>query len=643
MNVPEFWNGPFQHVCFNTSEKPIFTGKMPAPFRAFFIEKNFLLCYTNGTSWYFLGGVIMAYFLRQEKKKKGLYLQMYDSYWDKEMKQSRTKNVMAFGYAEELISDKMPDPVAYYKEFVRQKNKERAAVLAEETRPRAFASPVEYNLGHFLLHTLLEELAVRGTIEILASQMRFQFNVYDMLAQLIFARVIYPCSKSKTVSCVFPHLYGSSHISEDQVYDGLSFLGASYKKYIELFNHCYEQFYKREFGRVFFDCTNYYFEIDLPCGDKQKGPSKENRHDPIIGQALLLDADLVPLAMQMYPGNESEKPYIRKTIEEMKSRYQISGKTVQVADKGLNCARNIYAAVKEAGDGYIFSKSIHGRNLSEKEKKWILLENNTNIWNDYTDKDGTLLYRLKSCVDTFSYQFKETNPETGKEIVTTFSVPEKRIVSYNPALAKKQKAEILKMADKASSYTTHKKITREELGDSAKYVRITSRDKNGKRIKPVIEVDQEKLDEDLKYAGYNLMVTSELDMEPLQVYQTYHNLWKIEESFRITKSYLDARPVYVQKKETIYGHFLICYLSLFLLRVLEIKVFKNKINSYDLIHFMRDFRVVRSEEGSYINISRNQAVNEKIKELTGLTNLDALYLSEKEVGNLFKNCMLLDI
>lgn len=567
---------------------------------------------------------------------------MYESHWDKEKKQPRSKSVMTFGYVNDLISDELPDPIAYYTDFVNRKNEERAAALAEETRPRTFASPVEYHLGHFLLHTLIEELNVKEVMDILASQMRFQFHVYDMMAQLIFARVIFPCSKSKTVSSVFPHLYNSSPISEDQVYDGLSFLGASYKKYIELFNHCYEQHYKRDFSKVFFDCTNYYFEIDLPCKDKQKGPSKENRHDPIIGQALLLDANLVPLAMQMYPGNQSEKPYIRKIIEEMKSRYQISGKTIQVADKGLNCARNIYAAVKEANDGYIFSKSIHGRNLSEKEKIWVVLENDKNTWKNYTDKEGKLLYRLKSCVDTFSYQFKETDPETGEEIVMTFSVREKRIVSYNPALAKKQKAEILKMADKASNYTTYKAMTREELGDSAKYVKIVNKDQKGKKIKPVIEIDQKKLKEDLKYAGYNLMVTSELDMEPLQVYQTYHSLWKIEESFRITKSYLDARPVYVQKKETIYGHFLICYLSLFLLRVLEIKVFKNKINSYDLINFIRDFRGVKGGDGVYINISRNQAVNEKVKELTGLANLDALYLSEKEVDNLFKNCILLD-
>ena len=559
---------------------------------------------------------------------------MYDSFWDKERKESRTRNVEAFGYVQDLISNDIPDPIAYYKEYVKRKNEERKNALAEENRPRAFSSTPEMNAGHFLLHSLLDELGVKETIDILASQMRFQFSVYEMLAQLIYARILYPCSKSKTVSMVFPHLYGGS--------DGCAFIGESYKKYIELFNHCYEKHYKRDFSTVFFDCTNYYFEIDLPDGDKQKGPSKENRNDPIIGQALLLDADLVPVAMQMYPGNESEKPYIRKTIEDMKQRYKVSGRTVQVADKGLNCARNIYAAVKEASDGYIFSKSVHGNNLSEKEKKWLLLENDANVFTDYVDKDGHLLFRLKSCVDTFDYHFEEIDPETGRETTVSFSVKEKRVVSYNPDLAKKQRAEIKKMADKAAKYTTYKKIVKEELGDSAKYVRMISRDENGKKITPVAEINQNKIEEDLKYAGYNLLVTSELDMDPLQVHKVYHSLWKIEESFRITKSYLDARPVYVQKKETIYGHFLICYLSLFLLRVMEIKCFHHQVNAYDLINFIRDFRVVDRGDGTYINISRNQAVNEKIKAVTGLTHLDALYLTKDEINNLFKNCMLMD-
>ncbi len=200
------------------------------------------------------------------------------------------------------------------------------------------------------------------------------------------------------------------------------------------------------------------------------------------------------------------------------------------------------------------------------------------------------------------------------------------------------------MADKASNYATHKAMTREELGDSTKCVKIISKDKSGEKVKPVVEIDKEKINEDLNYAGYNLMVTSELDMEPLQVYQTYHCFvyGRLKNPSALQSLIWMHVRFMCQKKETIYGHFLIRYLSLFLLRVLEIKVFKNQVNSYDLINFIQDFRVVDKGDGSFINISRNQTVNEKFKKADGLTNLDALFLSEKEIENLFQNCILPD-
>lgn len=582
----------------------------------------------------------MAYFLRQEKRKNRVYLQMYETYWDKEKKQPRSRSVKAFGYVDALAGPAMPDPVRYYKDYVGNENRKRAALLADETRPRAFRDVQEIDVGHLFISSLLERLQVRETIDILASARQYRFDLYDLMAQLIYARVLHPCSKSKTAGAVFPRLYKGSAISEDQVYDGCSFIGRNYRKYIELFNHCYGRLFKRDFSKVFFDCTNYYFEIDMPHGDRQKGPSKENRKEPVIGQALLLDADLIPVGMQMYPGNESEKPYIRRTIEEMKSRYKVGGKTVQVADKGLNCARNIYAAVKEADDGYIFSKSVHGKGLGDAERQWLLLENDENKFTDYRDGRGDIAFRLKSCVGTFSYSFKETGSGTGAATTTTFTVRERRIVSFNPSLAEKQRAEIMRMVDKASNYTTYKKLAGEDLGDAAKYVTVISKDKGGKDVRPVMLLNQEKIEEDLKYAGYNLLVTSETRMTPLEVYETYHSLWKIEESFRITKSYLDARPVYVRKQETIYGHFLICYLCLFLLRILETKCFDHKLSSYDLVEFARDFRVVRKGDGTFINISQNQELNARVKRLTGLANLDALYLSESELDKMFKNCLL---
>ena len=174
----------------------------------------------------------MAYYLRQDKKKKGLYLQMYESFWDKEKKQPRSRNIESFGYVSELISDEIPDPVSYYQKYVAEKNREHAASVADETRPRVFATQLEKNIGYFLVDSLLSELNVKETVDILALQKRFQFNLYDMIAQLIYARILYPCSKSKTVSTVFPRLYHSVPISEDQVYDGCAFIGESYKKYI---------------------------------------------------------------------------------------------------------------------------------------------------------------------------------------------------------------------------------------------------------------------------------------------------------------------------------------------------------------------------------------------------------------------------
>jgi len=124
-------------------------------------------------------------------------------------------------------------------------------------------------------------------------------------------------------------------------------------------------------SKSYFDCTNFYFEIDREDDFRKKGPSKENQKSPIVGLGLLLDSNQNPIGMKMYPGNESEKPIIRDVISHLKKQNNITGKTIHVADKGLNCAENI-AFSKTNGDGYLFSKSVKG--LSEKEKVWVLLD-----------------------------------------------------------------------------------------------------------------------------------------------------------------------------------------------------------------------------------------------------------------------------
>ena len=125
-----------------------------------------------------------------------------------------------------------------------------------------------------------------------------------------------------------------------------------YEKVIEIYNHQVNLKYKFDTSHTYFDCTNFYFEIDREDDFRRKGPSKENRHEPLVGLGLLLDANQIPIGMKLYPGNESEKPVMRDVIDNLKTRNNISGRTIQVADKGLNCGNNIMHALKE-GDGYI--------------------------------------------------------------------------------------------------------------------------------------------------------------------------------------------------------------------------------------------------------------------------------------------------
>ena len=146
-------------------------------------------------------------------------------------------------------------------------------------------------------------------------------------------------------------------LSLNQIYSGLSYIGNEYEKIIEIYNHQINRNFPFDTSKTYFDCTNFYFEIDYEDALRRKGPSKENRKDPIVGMGLLLDANQIPMGMKLYPGNESEKPVIRDVINDLKKRHNINGKTIRVADTGLNCAENIIHALKE-GDGYIFSKSV---------------------------------------------------------------------------------------------------------------------------------------------------------------------------------------------------------------------------------------------------------------------------------------------
>ena len=564
----------------------------------------------------------MSYFLKKSTpSKKGLYLQIYEGKYIPG-KGKRNYSYQSLGYVSDMIAKGIPDPISYAQRLVDELNSTGAKEIGCE--------PVTKNMGYFLLKIMLDALDVDETMRLMTSNKRFRFDFPEFVREMIYVQVVNPGSKHNAFEKVMPTLYGCKEFSYDQILDTIQYIGEDYEKFIELFNHQIAALYGLRTSKTYFDCTNYYFEIDLPFEDKQKGPSKEERRSPIIGQALMLDGNQIPIAMKMYPGNLSEKPYLRGTVEDMKTRYDIDGKVIQVADKGLNCAQNIFAAVKEANDGYIFSKAILGTSLSQPEREWVLYDNEHNVWHEVRDKNNTLLFRYKEAVDDYTYTFRPVSGE--KEM--SFTVREKRVAVYNPALAKKQKAEITKEIEKAISKISLKAAAREEFGDCVKYVEFIPQNKDGSRQKISVRLNQDKIDEAMCYAGYNLLVTSEASMPAVEIYNTYHQLWRIEESFRIMKTYLEARPVYLQTKESIYGHFLICYLALTTLRLLEFKVFKEKIPTSRLIEFIRNFYVTEQSNGEYINNCTKSETHTQIKESLGMAKLGQLYLKKRDLESI---------
>lgn len=562
----------------------------------------------------------MSYFLKKTNNKKGTYLQIYESFYDPARKGGAHRSYKAIGYVRELQEKGIDDPISYFSEEVQKLNQEhQQKKQAERIRQISDESP-EKLLGYFPLKNLNDSLGCKNYLDLMQTATDFRFNVFDMMAALIYARVVQPCSKSRTYDEVIPKLFEPYNFSLDQLYSGLEYIGSEYEKVIEIYNHQITQKYQFDTSHTYFDCTNFYFEIDREDDFRLKGPSKENRREPLVGLGLLLDANQIPVGMKMYPGNESEKPVIRNIIDDLKKRNQISGRTIQVADKGLNCFNNIFHALK-SGDGYIFSKSV--KTLPEAEKTWVLLDND---YIDVKNKKGAILYRIKECVDDFPYSYTDN---AGHK--STVKLTEKRIVTFNPKLAEKQKCEINRQVEKAKKLKASQ-AKKSEYGDSSKYVSFVSTSRNGEKTdgKVKVEINEKAVENAKKLAGYNMIVTSEIHMAASEIYAAYHNLWRIEESFRIMKSQLDARPVYLQKQETITGHFLICYLAVLLTRILQIRILKDQYSTEEIFDFIRDFRVAKISDRKYINLTRSSSFIKNLSDQTGLP-LTSYFLGNTDI------------
>lgn len=571
----------------------------------------------------------MAYFLRKTRRKNGdIYYQIYDSYYSAEERKNKNRSVEKLGLLSSLRREGESDSECEQRlrGMVSERERDRSGKQAKQIDD----NDELVNYGYFLLEGMVRHLDIRKQIDLLTLGSRIRFSLSDVLFSLADARVIDPCSKWKTFAEVFPLMYEdpTKKISLSQMYSGVCFLGTVVQDVVDILNAAIDKRFGRSLDRVYFDCTNYYFEIDCESGIKRRGPSKENRTSPIVSMALLLDSDLIPYQMEIFPGNESEKPRLPRALDRIREEKGKESKIIQVADKGLNCAENIRKCGKN--DGYIFSKAP--KMMADKDLEWMFDEKG---WTDVMDKNGEVSYRYKSVTDVYDYEFKDENGKAVK-----FTKAEKRVATFNPSLRKKQAIELTRQYDKAMKKTASAQIKEAVGGKNAKMISVDAvSKKTGEELEDaqiVLSGNKEKLEHDLKLAGYNILVTSEVAMKESEIYDVYHKLWNIERTFRMMKTQLAARPAFASTDDGIRGHFLTCYTSIVLLRLLEKKVFSGQFTVEEIIEYIKKARAFRLSDNDYCNLLKRKdaAISEYIQKRTELPLLNKR-LTDSKIKSFF--------
>lgn len=501
------------------------------------------------------------------------YLSMVRNYWDKEKGYSRTSTIESFGYLDEL-EKKYDDPVAHFKALVEERNRqeelEAAEYIIRERKDAALPQGSEgrKNFGYVAILNIFYEL---GLDRFLVNRQRgkgFEYNTSTIMKLLVVSRILAPGSKKRAFEQrnTYFDFEKEDAFSLLDVYRALShFAQINAALQLQIHKRITEK-YGRNTNMVYYDVTNYYFEIDAEDSLRAKGPSKEHRPDPIVQMGLAMDADGVPISYELFAGNDSEKLHLRPMIGELVRTYE-TGRVIVVADAAQNTGNNIYYL--ESGKcSYVFSQTIRGG--SDEFKSYVTCgDDYTQFSDEYKRKSRTIRRNIE--VDMV---------KNGRIHKNTVMVDQRQIVFYSQKYADRAKVKreaVLKKAQNIASRPAA--YTKATSYGALRYVMNVEVDKRTGELKEAPKgkpyVDMEKFMEDEKYDGYYCIVTNLFDEDGTgvlsddKIIDMYRGLWRIEDNFRVTKSELETRPVFVSRHDRIRAHFLICYIALVIVRLIQ--------------------------------------------------------------------------
>ena len=601
-------------------------------------------------------------FLKQSKSHNRIYLSFVQGYRD-ETGKIKHKTIKKIGYLDEL-EKQFDNPIEYFKNIAKEKN---SIEITEYTIKNLNTKTIDENvnsknLGYIVLKKIYKELQIDNFLSNEQKKLKMQYDLNKIFELLIFSRILFPASKNETFNNkdVF---FEKFDFSLKDLYRSLDYFNGFRDDILKLIWDNTKDKYNRDTSISYYDTTNYYFEISyndedlidengtiLEKGYRKKGPSKEHRKTPIISMGLLMDKIGIPLSYDLFPGNESEKLQMRPALNSTKAKYGIE-RTIIVADRGQNTSDNlVFIAGKNDDDhtnhdGYVYGQSIIGADM--EFKTWAISQDG--FINDYVyDEDGNLvtykeriedengkllryeekpvIFKHKSRVYAKKVKIKKDNKRK-----VNYTVYQKQMIYYSKQYADRQKHERENAIKKAKDLIENPgKYTQATSYGCTKYINNIRFDEETGEIPKGLELSLklDKIKEEEKFDGYYSIVTSEKDLSDKEIRDIYKGLWKIEESFKITKSNLETRPVYVWTKEHIEAHFLTCFISLVIIRLLEYKT-NRKYSTRKMIDSLKKFNSTNIEHDIYLQNFSNGIIKdfEKIFDI----NLSRKYLTLSEI------------
>ena len=550
-------------------------------------------------------------FLKKTPNKSGrINLAIVDGYYDKATKKTKHKVIESLGYLDEL-EKQYDDPIDYFTKRAKKLTEEKKARQAPinftfyDSDRLCVGDNLRKNFGYTALSNIYHELELDKFLNNRQRHTKESYDANTILKMLVYSRILAPASKKSS----FDHremFFEKTNYSIDDVYRCLSFLN-KHKETIQVWmNDKIKENYGRDTSLIYYDVTNYYFETDEQNDFLRKGVSKEHRPNPIVQMGLFMDNNAIPITYELFAGNTNDCLTYRPNFGKIKKRFNL-GRVISVADKGMTTGDNIWYTINTpAHDGYVFSMSIRG---AEKSMKKYVLDDDGYVW---LGKE----YKRKSRKYPRTIQVTSTS---GKKIKK--QVDEKQIVFWSEKYAKRAKAEreatLAKARDLAANPGSY---TRATSYGAAKYVKKVDYDKDTGEIltaSSILDIDEDLIREEETLDGYYMLLTSEMDTPDDKIIDMYRGLWRIEESFKITKSELEARPVYVWTREHIEAHFLTCFVALTISRILEMKL-EHKYSTGRIIDSLSRAECSLLQQNYYVF----DYYDEVLKDIGNVTNID---------------------